>query len=109
MVSTEAFRKIALSLGNVTEQPHFDKTSFRVGTKIFATLDEKANKAVVKFSETEQSVFCAYDSQIIYPVPGKWGGHGWTMIELSRIPKSMLADALQTAYATLVSPPSKRG
>jgi hypothetical protein len=31
-------RKFALSLPGATEQPHFDKSSFRVGRKIFATV-----------------------------------------------------------------------
>lgn len=103
MVSIDAFRKIALSFDNVTEQPHFEKQSFRIGSKIFATLDEKAKRVVVKLSEVDQSVFCTYDSSIIYPVPGKWGLQGWTMIELSHVPKSMLKDALQTAHQTLAS------
>lgn len=39
MVSIEAFRKLALSFPEVTEEPHFEKTSFRVKGKIFATYD----------------------------------------------------------------------
>ena len=31
-------RALALALPGTTEQPHFELTSFRVGTKIFATL-----------------------------------------------------------------------
>ena len=31
-------RALALALPGTTEQPHFDLTSFRVGTKIFATV-----------------------------------------------------------------------
>jgi hypothetical protein len=33
----EQVRRIALSLPAVTEEPHFDYTSFRVGGRIFAT------------------------------------------------------------------------
>ncbi|HUC81050.1 MAG TPA: MmcQ/YjbR family DNA-binding protein [Flavisolibacter sp.] len=103
MVSKETFRKIALSFDSVTEQPHFQKTSFRIGTKIFATLDTENKKAVVKLSEVDQSVFCAYNNQVMYPVAGSWGKQGWTMIELTLVPKGMLTDALQTAYQTLAS------
>ena len=37
MVSVETFRQMALSLKDATEEPHFDKASFRANKKIFAT------------------------------------------------------------------------
>ena len=37
MVSIDGFRKICLSFPNTMEQPHFEKTSFRVNKKIFAS------------------------------------------------------------------------
>jgi len=97
MVSINAFREIALSFPGTTEQPHFDKTSFRSKKKIFATLSEKTKIACLKFSELDQSVFCAFDKTIIYPVPNKWGKQGWTFIDLKKIKKGMLKDALMTA------------
>ena len=98
MVSTEAFRQLALSFKEVEEQPHFEKTSFRINKKIFATLDEKNKKAVVKLTVVDQSVFCSFDKTVIYPVPGKWGLRGWTMIELKTVRKRMLTDAVKTSY-----------
>ncbi len=41
MVSIKAAREIALSFDEVTEEPHFEKASFRVKKKIYATLNEK--------------------------------------------------------------------
>ncbi len=49
-------------------------------------------------SEIDQSVFSAYDTSIIYPVPNKWGKHGATYVELKLVPKIMLKDALEQAY-----------
>ena len=98
MVSTEAFRQLALSFEEVEEQPHFEKTSFRINKKIFATLDEKNKKAVVKLTVVDQSVFCSFDKTVIYPVPGKWGLRGWTMIELKTVRKRMLTDVVKTSY-----------
>ncbi len=98
MVDIETFRKMALSLPEATEQPHFDKTSFRVNKKIFATLDIKKNLACLMLSEIDQSVFSAYDKFGIYPVPNKWGKHGATFVALKTVPKPMLKDALQQAY-----------
>ncbi len=97
MVSTETFRRLVLSFEEVEEQPHFEKTSFRINKKIFATLDEKNKKAVVKLNAVDQSVFCSFDKTVIYPVPGKWGLQGWTMIDLKTVRKSMLTDALKNS------------
>jgi hypothetical protein len=101
MVTAETFRQMALDFTEAAEQPHFEKSSFRVNKKIFATLDSKNKRAVVKLSAVDQSVFCAYDKVIIFPVPGKWGLQGWTMIELSKVGKNMFKDVLTTSYCTI--------
>ena len=98
MVSIEIFRQAALSFPDATEQPHFEKTSFRAGKKIFATLDAKNKLACIKLSETDQDIFCAFDKEIIFPVPNKWGKQGWTFINLKKIRKQMFVDVLKTAY-----------
>lgn len=98
MVSNDTFRQIALSFEGSTELPHFEKKSFRVAKKIFATLDERNRMACIKLSAVDQNVFAAFDKTIIYPVPNKWGLQGWTMINLAKIRKAMCADALTQAY-----------
>lgn len=98
MISIATFKTIVLSFPGVTEQLHFEKTSFRVKKKIFATLSTDHHLASVKLSEIDQSVFCAFDKAIIYPVPNKWGEQGWTFVALKKIRKNMLRDLLQTAY-----------
>lgn len=101
MVTIHSFRTTCLSLPGAAEVPHFEKASFRVKNKIFATLDTKNKRACVKLSEIDQSVFCQYDPSVIYPVPNKWGKQGWTFIELTKVNKPILVDALTTAYKTL--------
>ena len=101
MVSVSNFKKLALSLGNVAELPHFERTSFRVNKKIFATLDEKNNRACLMLSLIDQSVFVAFDKKVIYPVPNKWGQKGATYVELKLVRKDMLKDALAQAYGKL--------
>jgi len=99
MVSVETFRQIALSFPGTSEQPHFEKTSFRVKKKIFATLSVEKKEAVLKFSLVDQSVFCLINSAIIYPVKGAWGKQGWTIILLPKITRVLLQDALTTSYS----------
>jgi hypothetical protein len=101
MISIDAFRELALSFPGTTEAPHFEKTSFRVANKIFATLDVANQRVCIKLSEIDQSVFCSIDKSIIYPVDNKWGKQGWTLIELARIKKNLLKDALSKAFDTV--------
>jgi predicted DNA-binding protein (MmcQ/YjbR family) len=97
-MNISSFKKVALAFDEATEQPHFEKISFRVNKKIFATLDEAEQIVVVKLSVEEQAVFCLYDKTVIYPAPGKWGLQGWTKIELKKVKKEMLLDALTVSY-----------
>ncbi|HVG41260.1 MAG TPA: MmcQ/YjbR family DNA-binding protein [Chitinophagaceae bacterium] len=102
MVTIATFKMLALYLPNTIELPHFEKTSFRINKKIFATLDKKANKACVKLSVTDQDIFCAFDKAVIYPIPNKWGKQGWTYIELAKVQKAMCNELLVTAYTNAI-------
>ncbi|MES2566553.1 MAG: MmcQ/YjbR family DNA-binding protein [Bacteroidota bacterium] len=98
MVSVEYFITLALTFQSVDQQPHFERQSFRINKKIFATLDPKAGTVVIKLTAVEQSVFGAYDQSIIYPVNGAWGKQGWTIVELAKVKKEVLKDALTKSY-----------
>ena len=98
MVSIDTFRQLALSFPEVIEQPHFERTSFRVAKKIFATLDVTGHLVCIKLSEIDQNVFSSFDPSVIFPVPNKWGKKGATYINLTKVRKDMLIDALTTSY-----------
>lgn len=108
MVTIDTFRQMALSLPGAVELPHFHLASFRVNKRIFATLNEKANIAVLMFSPLQQSVFCAFDRSVVYPVPGGWGTKGSTIFELGKVRKAMMKDALRVVYDEMVAKHVKR-
>ncbi len=108
MVNVQTFRQMALALPGAVELPHFGKASFRVNKKIFATMDEKRKIAVLMFSPLMQSVFCAFDKAIIYPVPGGWGKQGCTIFELSNVKKAMLKDALRVVHEEILAKLKKK-
>lgn len=87
-----------MALPEVTESVHFDKPSFRIKNKIFATLHEKDKRAMVKLTLIEQSVFSGIDKTIIYPVPGGWGRQGATFVELPKVKKEIVKEALESAW-----------
>lgn len=98
MVTISEFKKLALSFPETTEQPHFEKTSFRVRKKNFATLDEKENRATLKLNEIDQDVFATVAPEAVFPVPNKWGKQGWTFVHLGKVRSEILTDALTTAF-----------
>lgn len=97
MVDFEYLKMLSLSFPEVTESPHFEKTSFRLKNKIFCTYDFQTDRATIKLSEIDQDVFSKI-SEAIYPVQNKWGKQGWTIIELAKVNKVIFKDALTTAY-----------
>jgi hypothetical protein len=98
MIDLETARQIALSLPGAVEQDHFGIPSFRVNKKIFSTLWVKENRMMVKLSPIDQSVFNSFDSTIFYQVPNKWGLKGATFVELDKVRRDMLEDALNLAW-----------
>ena len=49
----DALRRLALSLPEAHEAPHFERTSFRVGKKIFATMTADGAEAMVKLASPD--------------------------------------------------------
>jgi hypothetical protein len=101
MVTIDQARKAALSLPEAEEKNHFGKPDFRVRNKIFAVIHEDKTYMMVKLTPLDQNVFCSFDKEVIFPVPGGWGRGGATFVNLKKIKKGMLTDALTTAWKTV--------
>ena len=107
MVTVKEIEMWALAFQDTAKMPHFEKDSYRIKKKIFATVDKKKNRLVVKLSEIDQSVFGSYDTKVIYPVPGIWGKQGFTIIELKQIRKDLCREALRLSYENVLKPKKK--
>ncbi len=107
MITSQIARKLAMAFDEVTEEPHFEKTSFKVKKKIFATMNEAESRMTLKLTTLDQNVFCSFDENVVYPVPNAWGKQGWTHANLKTIRKEMLQDILAVAYCTVA--PKKLG
>jgi hypothetical protein len=53
-MTSKAFRAMAMALPEAHEEPHFQRTSFRVGKKIFATMTNDAREAMVRVAPREK-------------------------------------------------------
>jgi hypothetical protein len=103
MISFSVFRKLALSFPGASEEPHFHLISFRYKNKIFATWWEKENRAMLKLPVADQSVYCSFDKDIFFPVPGSWGAKGATFAALDKVPTAVFKEALTIAYKTVAA------
>ena len=61
-MTAAAFRKLALSLPEASEAPHFERASFRVGKKIFATMTAAGEEAMVRVAP-RQKLYGLIDKQ----------------------------------------------
>ena len=104
MLTVGRLRTLALSFPEATEAPHFEKTSFRIKRRVFATFDPTHQRLCVKLSEIDQDVFCSAGKPVIYPASGTWGKQGWTVLEVATLPRSLAEDALTTAYCWVAPP-----
>ncbi|HEY0094043.1 MAG TPA: MmcQ/YjbR family DNA-binding protein [Archangium sp.] len=95
-MTLEQVRKLALSLPEAEEQAHFDKPSFRVRGKIFATLHVPDKRAVLKLSLEEQDAFVRMQPDVFAVTP--WGHQGWTSVELARVDRALFEKLLVEAW-----------
>lgn len=68
----DALRRFALALPDVTEEPHFDKSSFRVRGKIFVTVPPEGTHIHVFVGEAKREPALALHPESIRKLP--WGG-----------------------------------
>jgi hypothetical protein len=108
-MTTEQFRRLALSLPNTSEQSHVGHPDFRVRGRIFATAGyPRAGWAMIKLTLDQQRQVVHADPAIFMPVPGGWGRRGATAIRLRAATKGKVEAALLTAWRNVARPALKR-
>lgn len=94
-------RAIALSLPEAQEQPHFDRASFRVRGRIFATLppvqEDSRHVVVLKLPELVKESLQQTDPQAIVSL-GNWDKGGWTQLDIGRMDGDKMADLVRLAW-----------
>jgi hypothetical protein len=72
-MTPKKFRSLALALPEAHEEPHFERASFRVGKKIFATLTADGAQAMVRVRPYERI------DALLKTYPDAFFSHGgWT-------------------------------
>ena len=94
-------RRLALSLPEALEHPHFDRASFRVRGKIFVTLpptgEDGVCKVVLKLPALVKESLQQTDPAAIVSL-GNWDKGGWTQLDIGRMDAARLADLIRLAW-----------
>jgi hypothetical protein len=98
-MTTDEFRRLALSFPEAEECHHMGHPDFRVRAKIFATLayPHKAY-AMVKLPPGEQARFFEAEPEVFVPIKGAWGRRGATHILLKNAKRADVRRALLSAW-----------
>jgi hypothetical protein len=97
-VTAKGFRRLALGLEGVVEGQHMNHPDFRVGGKIFATLQPGLTKGMVALSPEAQARFMEEAPKMFEAVAGAWGRGGATSVLLSAADEEIVGEALTLAW-----------
>jgi hypothetical protein len=104
-MTSDEFRSLAMGVEGAEEKSHFGKADFRLRNKIFASLPD-ASMGVVNLTAEQQEVVCGAEPGVFSPVPGAWGGKGWTRVSLASADETTVRSAIVMAAAKTA--PAKR-
>jgi hypothetical protein len=98
-MTTDDFRRMALSFPDTAESAHMNHPDFRVKGKIFATLPNPDNGfAMVSLPPDQQQAFVELEPSAFAPVKGGWGRQGATNVQLKVVKEETLRGALTIAW-----------
>ena len=97
MSDLERARQFALSLPGVTEEPHFEMSSFRVRGKIFVTVPPDEGRLHVFVDEPEVDPCVAEDPSAFEPL--RWGPRiRGLRIQLAAAPAERVQELIEDAW-----------
>ena len=105
MSTIEDLRKIALAQPGVEEVQHFEYRAFRTKRRIFITLREAEQRAVMFIPEEHQEIL--FDARPEAFEPLHWGKITRCFVNLKKVPKKEL-EALVREAAEYAAPLAKR-
>jgi hypothetical protein len=96
-VNVREVRRLALALPEATEQPHFHLTSFRVKSKIFATVAPDGSYMNVFVDDALREIMVSVDPKA-YETQW-WGKSGYLHVHLAAAKARDVKTLLRGAYA----------
>jgi len=97
-----AFRKLALSMPGAHEEPHFQRTSFRVGKRIFATMQPDGREAMVPVHPLTRCAELLASDPAVFVDYGGWTKRlGSLGVRLALVDAKLLEGLVRDAWARI--------
>jgi hypothetical protein len=106
MINAKQVRALALSLPEVREEPHFDRASFRVRGKIFATIAPDEESGMLKLDLDAHEALLAAEPETFFSFGG-FSRNGATGVRFARVKKQVFGELLGEAWRNVA--PKKLG
>ena len=101
-MTPKQLERIALSLPEATESPHFERRSFRVGTKIFATMTADGTEAMVKVTPTERvELLLSSHPDVFFSYGGWTTRNGSVGVRLLEVDADMMRDLIVESWKSV--------
>ena len=100
MITVEEVRNLALSLPEVREEPHFDRASFRVRGRIFATIAPDGKSGMLKLDLDAHETLLAAQPETFFSFGG-FSRNGATGVRFARVKKQMFRELLDEAFCNV--------
>ena len=100
-MTSNKFRRLALSFPEAIEAAHMGHPDFRVRGKIFATLGPDEDWGMVKLTPEQQASFIDSEPDVFTPASGAWGRWGCTIVRLAAAKASSVELALISAWRNI--------
>ena len=103
-MTSKQFRAHALSLPEASEAPHFDRASFRIGKKIFATLTADGAEAMVRVSPRQRLYALLKEQPEVFFSYGGWTERNGSLgVRLGRAEVQLICELITDSWR-LIAP-----
>ena len=94
-----AFRKLAMSLPGAVELPHHERTSFRIGKKIFATMTQDGREVMIPVHPLPRCLALLDSDPSVFIDYGGWTRrYGSLGMRLSQVDAKLVEPLLREAW-----------
>jgi hypothetical protein len=98
MLTPKDVRRIVLGMKDAVESAHMGHPDFRVSGRVFASLHDDDQFAMVKLTPEQQASFLSEHPSTFAPESGAWGRQGCTRVRLASVDEETLGEAMTLAW-----------
>jgi hypothetical protein len=107
MLTPKDVRRIVLGMKGAVESAHMGHPDFRVNGRIFASLHDDDQFAMVNLTPEQQACFLGEHPGTFAPESGAWGRQGCTRVRLASVDEETLGEAMTLAWQNATRRPPR--